>query len=107
MLTSPNANTISGGQPPVDIEMNFAVECRNVIRILSFTIDSLCEGHFEEDRKLSNIRSLISSLSTLESLADALEFRLAGVPEPDRMKDINGVHYIAVSTCELERFSAK
>jgi len=82
-------------------------ECRNLIRILSFTIDSLCDDSSQDDRKLRNIRSLIAALSTVESLAEDLGFQLSGAPAPVYRGDINGVHYIAINTCELERFSVK
>jgi hypothetical protein len=107
MLTSPDAITVPQSPPTLGNETNFMAECRNLIRILSFTIDSLCDDSGEDDRKLRNIRSLIAALSTVESLAEDLGFQLTGVPAPVYRDDINGVHYIAINTCELERFSVK
>jgi hypothetical protein len=82
-------------------------ECRNLIRILCFTIDSLCEDSEISERKLRSIQSLISSLSTLRDLAEEYESRIAGVQPRNFVDDFNGTRYYAVSTCELERFSEK
>ena len=107
MLTSPTTITASDGPPPCGSDREFRQECRNMIRILSFTIDSLCENNFENDRKLQDIRTLIATLSTMRALAEDVELRFSGLSTPGYFADINGERYVAVNTCELERFSAK
>lgn len=81
-----------------------AEECRNLIRVLSFTIDSLCIDCQRSDLKLRYMRSLIASLSTLNSLSD--EMGKHGSAH-DFMEDGAGTRYYSVRDYELERFSAK
>lgn len=87
-----------------DDEDAIAEECRNLVRVLSFTIDSLCIDCQGSDMKLRHIRSLIASLSTLNSLS--LETG-KHVTSQDFMEDTTGTRYYSVRDCELERFSAK
>jgi len=85
-------------------EEDIAEECRNLIRVLSFTIDSLCSECWASDLKLRYIRALISSLSTLNALSEGKDCQL---PAADYLEDINGTRYVSVRDCELERFSAR
>jgi hypothetical protein len=105
MVHSLDAITVRDGLP--GSEPGFRQECSNLIRILSFTVDSLCDDNFEDERKLRNIRTLIATLSSMKTLAEDLEFRCSGKKTPGCLDDINGVRYFAVNTYELERFSAK
>ena len=99
---------ITGPDDPdgVDTRMKYEEGGRNLIRILSFTIDSLCDDTFDDDRKIKNIKALIASLSALESLAGP-RLSSAGATGACRFDTAGGMPYIAVRTCDLERFSVK
>jgi len=86
---------------------DLVAECQHLIRILSFTIDSLCEDSEPNEKKLRHIRALISSLTSLKQVAEEHEHRIAGIPDLRGIDEINGTRYFAVNTCELERFSEK
>jgi hypothetical protein len=91
-------------QSPRQDEDAIAEECRNLIRVLSFTIDSLCIDCQGSELKLRYLRSLIASLSTLNSLSgETGKHDLSD----DFMEDNTGTRYYSVRDCELERFSAK
>jgi len=96
---------ILGGHPnSYDCEDDVADECRNLIRVLSFTIDSLCSEGVASEKKLRHIRALISSLSTMNALSDEND---PGTHRQEYIEDVNGTRYFSVRNCELERFSAK
>jgi hypothetical protein len=90
-----------------DREHDYRSEYRNLIRILTFTIDTLCDDSEPSEKKLRNIRSLITSLSTLHVLADQRESLQVEIPDQNFVDDLNGTRYCAVSNWELERFSEK
>jgi hypothetical protein len=82
-------------------------EYRNLIRILTFTIDILCDDSEPTEKKLRNIRLLILSLSTFKVLAEQHESGQVEIPDQNFVDDLNGTRYCAVSNWELERFSKK
>ncbi len=82
-------------------------ECRSLIRLLSYTIDSLCEGNEYSEKNIRNIRSLITSLSSLKKVAEEHESMILDAPAMDFVDDASGNRYFAVRHCELERFSEK
>ena len=83
------------------------VSTRNLIRILTFTIDILCDDSEPSEKKLRNIRLLILSLSTFKVLAEQRESGQVEIPDQNFVDDLNGTRYCAVSNWELERFSEK
>ena len=85
-------------------EDDISEECRNLIRVLSYTIDSLCSECSNSELKLRYIRALISSLSTLNTLSPDRDHVLSA---GEGLVDINGTHYVSIRSCDLERFSAK
>jgi len=84
-------------------EDDISEECRNLIRVLSYTIDSLCCECSHSELKLRYIRALISSLSTLNTLSPERNVPCA----EEGLVDINGARYVSIRSCDLERFSAK
>jgi hypothetical protein len=80
---------------------------RELIRLLNFTIDSLCEGSEYTERDHRNIRSMITSLSAVQRLTGKNESHPDDVPVRNFVDDLNGTRYVAIRSCELERFSEK
>ena len=91
----------------VDRETDNNCEYRNLIRILTFTIDTLCNDSDQGEKKLNNIQSLISSLSILHFLVEQRESQRAELLAQNFVDDLNGTRYCAVNNWELERFSEK
>jgi len=91
----------------LDGQENFTSECRSLIRVLSYTIDSLCIDCDGESINAVNIRSLISSLNTMKSLVSELENKWPVTTTQDFFEDTNGTRYISVRNYETECFSAK
>lgn len=86
---------------------NLAGECRNLIAVLSRKIETLCHECGEDPDRVTHIRSLTASLTTLNSLLKALEQERVYTPRIGLFEDSHGYRYIAVRNCDLERFSAK
>jgi hypothetical protein len=86
---------------------NIAGECRDIIAVLSRKIDTLCNDCDEDTDRVTYIRSLTASLTTLNSLLKALENERLYHPRTGLFEDTQEFKYIAVRTCDLERFSAK
>jgi hypothetical protein len=86
---------------------NIAGECRNLIAVLSRKIETLCNECDEDPDRVTYIRSLTASLTTLNSLLKALEKERHYQPRTGLFEDTQEFKYIAVRTCDLERFSAK
>jgi hypothetical protein len=86
---------------------NFAGECRNLITILSRKIEALCHECGEDPDRVTHIRSLTASLTTLNSLLKNLEHEQLYRPRRGFYEDEQGFKYIAIRNCDLERFSAK
>jgi hypothetical protein len=79
-------------------------ECRNLIRVLSYAIDTLCRECDGDERKIMHIREMIASLSTLNSIIAAMDIRHSC---PGELPSDTQNAYVAVRSCELERFSAR
>jgi hypothetical protein len=50
--------------------------CRNLIRILSFAIDTICREYDGDEQKIVHLRDLIASLSILNSITATMDIRL-------------------------------
>jgi hypothetical protein len=109
MIVFPNqaVNLPEGSTLQWENKPDLIPECRNLIRTLVHTVDLLSEDRKNHERKLRNIRFLITSLSALKRLAEEHESCLADVSLGNSVDNPDGTRYIAVSTCELERFSEK
>jgi hypothetical protein len=86
---------------------NPAGECRNLIAILSLKIETLCHECSEDPDRVIQIRSLTASLTTLNSLLKVLEQERLYSPGMGLFEDAQGIRYVSVRNCDLERFSAK
>jgi hypothetical protein len=86
---------------------NLAGECRNLIAVLSRKIEILCHECSEDPDRVIDIRSLTASLTTLNSLLKALEQERLRPRGMGLFEDAQGIRYISVRNCDLERFSAK
>jgi hypothetical protein len=86
---------------------NLAVECRNLIAVLSRKIEKLCNECGEDPDQAICIRSLTASLTTLNSLVKTLEQERVYASGMGLFEDARGISYVSVRYCDLERFSAK
>jgi hypothetical protein len=86
---------------------NLAKECRNLIAVLSRKIETLCHECSEDPDRVIHIRSLTASLTTLNSLLKATEPEQQYPPGMGLFEDAQGIRYVSVRNCDLERFSAK
>lgn len=89
---------------------NLAMECRNLLSVLSRKIETLCHEGGEDYDRVTRIRSLAASLTTLNSLLKSKS------SEQERLfssgnsvfEDGHGIEYRSVRNCDLEQwFSIK
>jgi hypothetical protein len=81
-----------------------AGECRDLITALSQKVEALCRECGEDFDQVTHIRSLAPSLIVLNSPLKALEEERPNPPGSRVLEDIQGIRYIAVRHCELERW---
>ena len=75
---------------------NLAGECRNLITVLSRKIEALCHECGEDPDRVTHIRSLTASLTTLNSLLKNLEHEQSYQPRRGFYEDEQGFKYIAI-----------
>lgn len=81
-----------------------AGECRDLISELSRKVDALCLECNEDPDRVMHIQSLAPSLITLESLLKALKKERPDHQGSRMLEDIQGIQYIAVRHCDVERW---
>jgi hypothetical protein len=87
---------------------NLAGECRNLISLLSRKIETLCHDYREDHDRVTHIRSLATSLTTMNSLLKAVEQERSYPSGNGVFEDGHGIEYRSVRSCDLEQwFSIK
>jgi hypothetical protein len=87
---------------------NLAVECRNLLSVLSRKIETLCHEGSEDFDRVTQIRLLAASLATLNSLLKSFEQEQLSPPGSSVFEDRHGTEYRSVRNCDLEQwFSIK
>jgi hypothetical protein len=107
-LTCKNSLEIQAGSSVTGgMNDNLATECRNLISVLSRKIETLCHECGEDADRVTYIRSLTASLTTLNSLLKSMEHERVYRSKRGFLEDARGFSYISVRYCDLERFSVK
>jgi hypothetical protein len=87
---------------------NLAGECRNLISVLSRKIETLCHDCSEDHDRVTTIKSLATSLTTLNSLLKSFEQEQLYPSGNGVFEDGHGIEYRSVRNCDLEQwFSIK
>jgi hypothetical protein len=87
---------------------NLAVECRNLLSVLSRKIETLCHECSEDYDRVTRIRSLSASLTTLNTLLKSPEQERLSPSGSIVFEDGHGTEYRSVRNCDLEQwFSIK
>jgi hypothetical protein len=87
---------------------NLAGECRNLISVLSRKIETLCLDCSEDHDRVTHIKSLATSLTTLNSLLKSFEQERLYTSGNGVFEDGYGIEYRSVRNCDLEQwFSIK
>ena len=86
---------------------HLAAECRMFISVLSRKIETLCHECSEDVERVTYIKSLTASLTTLDSLLKTLEHEQLYRAKRDFFEDARGFTYHSVRCCDMERISDK
>jgi hypothetical protein len=88
-------------------EESLSHECKNLIQGLIKKIDALC-AEYEQDMHIrSNLTSLLLTLQSMHTIMDELECTQNTQEHASPITDNQGLTYVAVRNCDLERFSVK
>jgi hypothetical protein len=102
-----NSLMIPAGLPATGIDHDLATECRHLITVLSTKVEILCHECRGDPGRVSHMRSLTASLTTLNSLLKTLEHERTLPAERDFFEDARGFTYRAVRSCDIDRISNK
>ena len=102
-----NSLMIPAGLPAAGIDHDLATECRHLITALSRKVEILCHECSGDPGRVTHMRSLTASLTTLNSLLKTLEQERVHQPDRDFFEDARGFTYRSVRLCDLERISNK
>ena len=83
---------------------NLAGEFRNLITVLSQKNETICRECSKDPDRVTHIRSLTACLTKLNSLLKNMECEQLNRPRRDFFEDTQGIRYIAVSHCDMERW---
>jgi hypothetical protein len=87
---------------------NLAGECRDLLSVLSRKIEALCHEDGEDYDRVTRIRSLSASLTTLNALLKSPEQGRLSPSGSSVFEDGHGTEYRSVRNCDLEQwFSIK
>jgi len=81
-------------------------ECKNLIRVLMKKVDALRTECEQDVHTGSNLPRLLSILKSMHAIVEEPEYE-QDMQKQDLMTDNQGLTYIAVRNCDLERFSTK